>query len=230
MLDAASQRIVHQIIRDWVQQGRMFTASDLATAARRRGARALDNDVRELLQAMFQPGLVGATYTWTAIDVSGPEKVQLFHRLGDDPWQYDPSVVNSGSQGFFQWIWSALFGPPAPPPIEYIPPAANPVRPPVPPQPVQPLPQQVENVQTRLFDPTALGTGVNTVVNPGAPVRTAPSRSQPTPPPPPKHPTDKKLGLDASQFLPISRNELKNEASKTRRCAVPAHQPERAQK
>ena len=122
MLDEVALRIVAQIVREWVRNGRMFTAQDVAAEARLRGGTLSDIDVRNRLLELFQQGLLSGEYTWTHVDLGGVnlgsgERVHLFHRLGDQPWQYRGPRGTTASppppqapQSLWSWLLSVFFG------------------------------------------------------------------------------------------------------------------------
>jgi retron-type reverse transcriptase len=88
MADAATQRLVDQIVQENVQVGAMFTAYDVTLEARRRGANARHAEVRDLVHAYYEQGRMGAAYNRTAIDVGAPTRPFLYHRYSDDPGTY----------------------------------------------------------------------------------------------------------------------------------------------
>ncbi len=168
MADAATQRLIEQIVQEKVQAGAMFTAYDITLEARRRGGNVRHQDVRDLVHEFYEQGRFGAAYNRTLIDVGAPTRPFLYHRFADDPSSYQPPQTGTS-------------GPPA--------------RPPSPP-----------NLVRRLFG-KLFGSG------PSSPAARSPA--QPSAPPPQRQPAS--LGLDASQFLPISQQKLHDAAQDLRR-------------
>jgi retron-type reverse transcriptase len=177
MADAATQRLVDQIVREKVQAGAMFTAYDVTLEARRRGANVGHRDVRDLVHECYEQGRLGAAYKRTPIDVGAPTRPFLYHRFGDDPNSYRPPP--------------AVADTPAAP--------VNPVR----------------KFLGKLFGRGPSPSGGPAPVQPAA----APPTPAPAAPAPQRKPAT--LGLDASNFLPIGRQELKEAAKGTRLWSSP---------
>src|SRR2546423_13316267 len=88
MADAATQRLIDQVVQEWVQAGRLFTAYDVTLEARNRGGNVRHNDARDLVHEFYEQGRMGAGYTRSLIDVGAPTKPFLYHRFADDPKTY----------------------------------------------------------------------------------------------------------------------------------------------
>jgi retron-type reverse transcriptase len=88
--------LVRQIILEKVQAGEMFTAYDITLEARRRGAQARHDPVKDIVHQCHQDGTMGASYTRTVITVSGGARPFLYHRYDADPSTYpgQPVVAN----------------------------------------------------------------------------------------------------------------------------------------
>lgn len=181
MVDAATRKLVEDIVQERVQANVMFTAFDITTEARRRGGNARHGEVRDLVHEIFQQGRMGAAYNRSTIDVGAPTRPFLYHHFNVDPANYQapgaaPAAPNPnapdpnqlGQQlGFLGRLVNRIFGQPSP--ANASPFAGN--QPPAPPQSTTP---------------------------------NRPGSSKPAGPPP-KSTT---LGLDAAQFLPITRADL----------------------
>jgi RNA-directed DNA polymerase len=189
MLDEVALRIVAQVVREWVRNGRMFTAQDVTAEARLRGGVVNDADVRNRLLELFQQGMLGGEYTWTHVDLGTGERIHLFHRLGDQPWQYRGArglatpPPPQAPRGLWGWLLSVFFGS-QPEATQQVFPTRGPI---------------VGNPF-----PSALPTPT--------PQRT---------PQPFRQRQSKLLNLDAAQFLPISRDELRDKASTIDRWGSP---------
>lgn len=176
MVDAATRKLVEDIVQERVQANVMFTAFDITTEARRRGGNARHGEVRDLVHEIFQTGRMGSAYNRSTIDVGAPTRPFLYHHFNIDPATYQapgaaPSTPNPSSptptppqQGFLGRLVSRIFGQPSPA-------NASPFTGNQPPRP---------------------------------PTPNRPASSKPAGPPP-KSTT---LGLDAAQFLPITRADL----------------------
>ncbi len=176
MADAATQRLVDQIVAERVQAGALFTAYDITLEARRRGGNIQHNDVRDLVHESYEQGRMGVAYNCSTIEVGAKVKPFLYHRFADSPNSYQPPANGGNSaaptpvpkQGFVARLVSKLFGSPAP--------TVTPPR-----TPAAPLPTASGSTSTSSSAPAAQPTRKSTT-----------------------------LGLDASPFLPITRDELKS--------------------
>ena len=175
MADAATQRLVDQIVTGRIQAGALFTAYDVTLEARRRGGNIRHNDVRDLVHEYYEQGRMGAAYNRSTIDVGAKIKPFLYHRFVDDPNSYRPPADGGSAvptptpkPGLVARLVNKLFGSPTPP-----------VTPPR--MPAAPI-------------PTASGSASTSGSAPAA----QPTRKSTT------------LGLDASPFLPITRDDLKS--------------------
>ncbi|MCI0455946.1 MAG: reverse transcriptase family protein [Gemmataceae bacterium] len=173
MADAATQRLVDQIVQEKIQAGAMFTAYDITLEARRRGGTVRHQDVRDLVHEFYEQGRLGAAYNRTLIDVGAPTRPFLYHRFSDDPNSYRPPP--SGTTG------------------------ASPA-------PAAPPASTLRRLLGKLFGRRSTTRGTA----PAQPPAGAAAPGTPAAPPPERKPAT--LGLDASQFLPISRQEFKDAA------------------
>ena len=101
MADAATTQLVNQIVQEFVQARRMFTAFDVTTEARRRNARR-HNDVKDVVHDCFQQGRMGAAYNRSTIDVGGRSnrfciiifqmtQIRISHRDQETPPRHQPA-------------------------------------------------------------------------------------------------------------------------------------------
>ncbi len=185
MADAATRQMVAQIVEDKVKVGEMFTAFDVTLAVRKIGGSVRHQEVRDLVHDLYEKGRMGAAYTRSLVDVGAPTKPYLYHRYSDDATTYRA-------------------------------PAA-----PAPASPVPPMPSAsglVGRILGKLFGGQPPPAGSVTPPSPARPP--APVRPASSAPPPPggqsagAHPGQHHmpLDLDASNYLPISRDELTNAA------------------
>lgn len=186
MADAATQRLIDQIVQERVQAGALFTAYDVTLEARQRGGNVRHNDVRDLVHEYFEQGRMGAGYNRSLIDVGAPTKPWLYHRFTEHP-----SAYKSPSAGAPAAPRSAA--PPAPPPTK---------------------PGIVTRIINTFFGNAAPSTGgAGSAPAPraaGAPAQGRGSSPTPASSGKPQPRPASTAGLDSSPFLPITRDELKS--------------------
>ncbi|MDX1947707.1 MAG: reverse transcriptase domain-containing protein [Pirellulaceae bacterium] len=184
MADPAAIQIIDQVVAERVAAGAMFTAYDVTVEARNRGARVKHDEARDRVHELFQRGTMGAAYARTAIDVGAPTRPFLYHPFSADPRGYRSPATGQAPQA----------------PVQS-PPAQAPARPGI-----------VSRIVGAIFG--SPGPPPNRPTQPWVPppATRAPRASTPPPPSPPRQPQT--LGLDAAQFLPISRDELLAAAQK----------------
>src|SRR5262245_32729018 len=123
MADAATQRLIEQVVLEYVQAGAMFTAYDVTVEARNRGGNVRHSDGRDVVHELFQQGRMGAAYARTTVDVGAPVKPLLYHRFSDDPNSYQAGSPAPGrplpaaqqpaqpqNPGLMSRIANAIFG------------------------------------------------------------------------------------------------------------------------
>jgi retron-type reverse transcriptase len=188
MADAATRRMVEQIVEENVAHGDMFTAFDVTLAVRKIGGNVRHQEVRDLVHELYEQGRMGAAYTRSLVDVGAPTRPYLYHRYSDDAASYR------------------------------IPTSSPPATPTAPPGPSAPPPARgiVGRILGKIF-----GSGTQSPGRSGAPGGSSPPRpaSPPTssaPPPAGTHATSGQpgqapapLNLEASNYLPIARDDLK---------------------
>jgi retron-type reverse transcriptase len=182
MADADTKRLIGQIVDEKVSHGEMFTAYDVTLHARKLGSNVRHHEVRDLVHEIYEQGRMSAAYTRSVINVGAPTQPFLYHRFSDDPNSYRAAVAT--------------------------PPSSQP--PPAPPSAPTSAPGIVGRIFGKIF-----GKGQPSPA-PQPPARTPPSRAPSSAPPaagghgtastPARQPVS--LNLDASNYLPISRDEL----------------------
>ncbi len=210
MADEATNRIVQQLVLNEIAAGRMFTAYDITLQARARGLQLRHGEGRELVHRLFTTGAMGVDYTRTTVNIGTDTPPMVYHKQSDDPKQYRSNSTNVAAQ------------------------------PNQPSQPTQPNPTNAASQSTAPHQPTKtpakpslLGRivkgifgdgsgGATSAKNPkqssaratsgaGASDAAASGRESG-----PNAGAPITLNFDASDFLPISRDELLGEAKKLR--------------
>lgn len=199
MSNPASIQLIDTLGREGAARGMMFSAQDIVISAWQRGVLLAPEEVISRLQALVQQGQLGDGYTWSDWKGRG---VIVFHRIGDDPRQYQPGTgpTKPSGQGFFSRLFGAVaqwFNPPPPEIVR----GERPVR------------QQTSSSQQATLAAQANPVQYTESTTTGSvQVRTFDPRQLPAAQSPP--PKSGKLGLDATHFLPINRDEQKEQASK----------------
>ncbi len=179
-MDNNARQIVTAITRRRATAGESFTAFDITTEARGQGAFVPHGEARDLVQALFQDGEMGAAYRRTVVNLGGGARPFVYHRFDVDASTYQSP---SGSR------------PIAPPPTPASPTSDT----------SSPSPQTNQGgIIRRVMN--FLGGSAKSDVVPKTPVATtlgsaASSSSR-----------RKTLNLDASAFLPITRDEMMRES------------------
>ncbi len=186
MTDPATRQTVQQLVLDHVASNAMFTAYDITLFARAHGVQLRHDEGRDIVHEMFQNGILGVGYRRSVIDVGAPSKPFLYH-----PFTSDPNTYRSSASGANVTPQSAT-GP------QTSARATTSSRPP--------------GILQRIVS-TFLGGTSNPSTAAGANAR-SPQRV-PVPRQPPVRRASVTLDLDASGFLPISRDELQRGASRT---------------
>lgn len=84
MADSNAQKIVTDITRRRAAAGESFTAFDITTEARIQGAFIRHDEARDLVQALFQNGSMGADYRRALLDLGGGARPFVYHRFDAD--------------------------------------------------------------------------------------------------------------------------------------------------
>lgn len=88
--DAAIRRTATEVIREFINEGKMFTAFEVSLAAKAKGIQERHRNMRSLVHELIFEigGPVG--YTRTLRDVGAPEQAWVYHRPEDNPYRYQP--------------------------------------------------------------------------------------------------------------------------------------------
>jgi hypothetical protein len=88
--DPSIRRVVSQIVKEWVEEGKMFTAFEISLAAKDRGVRERHRNMKNMVhEVIFEYG-EPLGYTRTLRDVGAPEQAWVYHQPGDNPYRYRP--------------------------------------------------------------------------------------------------------------------------------------------
>jgi bifunctional DNA-binding transcriptional regulator/antitoxin component of YhaV-PrlF toxin-antitoxin module len=89
-LDRAIREKIEEVVTPWVGRGKMFTAFEVSLAVKEQGVRERHRNMRETVHdIIFRIG-GPAGYTRTLMDVGAPEQAWVYHRMGDNPYTYQP--------------------------------------------------------------------------------------------------------------------------------------------
>ncbi|TWU58706.1 Reverse transcriptase (RNA-dependent DNA polymerase) [Rubripirellula tenax] len=190
MTDSTTRQVVSQLVLNQVAAGAMFTAYDITLQARGRGMQLRHGEGRDLVHELFNTGRMGTDYTRTVVDLGTDANPMVYHRRGDSPRTYQ-----SGSTGA-----TAASAPPGALPTQPFPPAAAP--------PAN-TPGLIGRLVKGLFGGGKDQPIVGRVVGDGGNAASGDDVGALALRPPAS------LDLDASDFLPISRDDLMSAAKTT---------------
>jgi hypothetical protein len=81
---------IHEVVKEWVHRGKMFTAFEVSLAVKDRGARERHRNMRDTVhEVIFEHGGT-ANYTRTLMDVGAPEQAWVYHPMSSNPYAYQP--------------------------------------------------------------------------------------------------------------------------------------------
>lgn len=222
MADAATRQLVQKVVLDQVAAGAMFTAFDITLMARNQGVQLRHDEGRDIVHEMFQTGAMGAAYQRSIVDIGASAKPFLYHRFDSDPKNYQAGGSKSTA--------STPPAPTSPPPASQS--TANTT-----PGSAQPgfLQRFVKTIlggtQSSTPNPSSASpSSGQTSPSPAGSKSSSPPSQQPTVVSRPQSPSmfrgatnpraassptsrpNVNLNLDAADFLPITRDELKQKA------------------
>jgi RNA-directed DNA polymerase len=184
MTDTSTNRLLLAIVLERIAAGEMFTAFDVTTEARKRGANVRHGEARDIIHGFWEAGTMGAAYSRTTIDVGAPTRPFLYHRYDADPSSY-PGIKSKPS-------------------------AANTIASPVAPQTGSNDPPKRASLLGRVVDRLL---GRSTPTSTGNASGGSASKHSSQVPQVVRKPSSYS-GLDTSPFLPIDRKDLFAKASK----------------
>jgi hypothetical protein len=81
---------IHEVVQEWIQRGKMFTAFEVSLAVKERGVRERHRNMRDTVhEVIFEHG-GPASYTRTLMDVGAPEQAWVYHPMDGNPYAYRP--------------------------------------------------------------------------------------------------------------------------------------------
>jgi hypothetical protein len=80
---------IDEVVKQFVEQGRMFTAFEVSLAVKETGIRERHRNLRDRVHASIAEQ-AGDNYTRTLRDVGAPVQAWVYHRLRDNPYNYVP--------------------------------------------------------------------------------------------------------------------------------------------
>ncbi len=89
-LDRTTRQHIHDVVQDWVRQGKMFTAFEVSLAVKERGVRERHRNLRETVHEVIFALGGPEGYTRTLMDVGAPEQAWVYHPPSSNPYRYRP--------------------------------------------------------------------------------------------------------------------------------------------
>lgn len=97
-VDSEVRDRIAEVVREWVDQGKMFTAFEVSLAVKERGVEERHRHLRDTVHdVIFEiGGPMG--YTRTLRDVGAPQQAWVYHLPSDNPYRYVPLDRSSSGQ------------------------------------------------------------------------------------------------------------------------------------
>src|SRR5262249_57417937 len=93
-LGIATQSRIDDIVQDWVNEGRMFTAFEVSLAVKEQGVRERHRNMRDQVhEVIFRIGGPKG-YSRTLMDVGAPEQAWGYNQKTRSPYRYRPLARN----------------------------------------------------------------------------------------------------------------------------------------
>lgn len=97
-VDASVRRMIGNVVQDFINEGKMFTAFEVSLGVKERGVQERHRNMRDTVhEIIFEYG-DPAGYTRTLRDVGAPESAWVYHLPSDNPYRYVPLPRNDGPQ------------------------------------------------------------------------------------------------------------------------------------
>ncbi len=94
-LDRFIENTLNEIITEWTNEGRVFTAFEVSLEAKKRNVeerhRNMRDRIHEIIHLVAGPG---SSYSRTLMDVGAPEQAWVYHPLRANPYEYEPLPRN----------------------------------------------------------------------------------------------------------------------------------------
>lgn len=88
-MDAVIQQKIDEVVKEFVEAGRIFTAFEVSLAVKEKGVRERHRNMRSYVHESIAEQ-AGQSYTRTLRDVGAPVQAWVYHRLRDSPYEYVP--------------------------------------------------------------------------------------------------------------------------------------------
>jgi len=89
-LDRGIQAKIREVVAEWVNQGRMFTAFEVSLAVKELGVQERHRNLRDTVhEIIFKVG-GPLEYSRTLMDVGAPEQAWVYHPKAVSPYRYQP--------------------------------------------------------------------------------------------------------------------------------------------
>lgn len=80
---------IDEVVKEFVEEGRMFTAFEVSLAVKEKGVRERHRNMRSYVhESIAEQG--GQSYSRSLRDVGAPVQAWVYHRLRDNPHEYEP--------------------------------------------------------------------------------------------------------------------------------------------
>ncbi|MCA9175047.1 MAG: hypothetical protein KDB14_11245 [Planctomycetales bacterium] len=88
-IDPTVRHHIDEVVKKFVDEGRLFTAFEVSLAVKDRGVRERHRNMRSPIHESVAEH-AGNDYTRTLLDVGAPAQAWVYHRLVDNPHEYEP--------------------------------------------------------------------------------------------------------------------------------------------
>jgi hypothetical protein len=89
-IDRTVRKHIEDVVREWVAQGKMFSAFEVSLAVKERGVQERHRNLRDTVHQIVAEVGGANGYSRTLCDVGAPVHAWVYHRLRDNPYAYEP--------------------------------------------------------------------------------------------------------------------------------------------
>ena len=89
-LNASIRRTIDGVVRNWLEEGKMFTAFEISLAAKELGVDERHRNMKHYVHEAIAREASDLTWTRTLLDVGAPVQAWVYHGLRDNPFTYVP--------------------------------------------------------------------------------------------------------------------------------------------
>lgn len=86
------KKYTKDVVNDFIDKGKMFTAYDVTRAVRSAGIECYHNQVRDIVHTLYKNQEMDCEYSRNAININGASPY-VYHHYMDDPNTYDSNVL-----------------------------------------------------------------------------------------------------------------------------------------